>query len=238
MGPSVNFVSPHEGLIYKNKLRLIFFPEKKTIKEVDNLKWGNNLKMCQNFENGSKFWKWIKIWKKGQYFENGSKIWKCVKKFENGSKFWKWVKILKIGQNFENGAKFSKRGKKKIRGARHMRVKCASSARESCAGIRASFTNDAYASNARHLCTRTRKIPEAHSFASQRTYSTETKKISTFLFLFLYWKFANKSTTCWPSFWQTHLFCFISRECWVHNVQLHSPGCLQRLLLMFDLGTH
>merc|ERR1711989_115662 len=44
---------------------------------------------------------------------------------------------------------------------REMRVKCASSARESCAGIRASFTNDAYASNARHLCTRTRKIPEA-----------------------------------------------------------------------------
>merc|ERR1711954_397607 len=98
-----------------------------------------------------------------------------------------------MGQNFENGAKFSKWGKKKKnRGARHMRVecasnarqvrvnlvpestrhlqmtrtrqmrvKCASSARESCAGIRASFTNDAYASNARHLCTRTRKIPEA-----------------------------------------------------------------------------
>merc|ERR1711989_87762 len=42
---------------------------------------------------------------------------------------------------------------------RQMRVKCASSARESCARIRASFTNDAYASNARHLCTRTRKIP-------------------------------------------------------------------------------
>ena len=32
-----------------------------------------------------------------------------------------------------------------------MRVKCASSERESCAGIRASFTNDAYASNARHM---------------------------------------------------------------------------------------
>ena len=70
-----------------------------------------------------------------------------------------------MGQNFENGAKFSKRGKKiKNRGARHMRVKCASSARESCAGIRASFTNDAYASNARHMCTRTRDLPEALYF--------------------------------------------------------------------------
>ena len=32
---------------------------------------------------------------------------------------------------------------------------------ESCAGICASFTNDAYASNARHLCTRMRSLPEA-----------------------------------------------------------------------------
>ena len=67
-----------------------------------------------------------------------------------------------MGQNFENGAKFSKQGKnKKNRGGRHMRVKCASSARESCAGNRASCTNDAYASNARHMCTRTRDLPEA-----------------------------------------------------------------------------
>ena len=46
-----------------------------------------------------------------------------------------------MGQSFENWAKFLKRGKnKKFRGARHMRMKCASSTRESCAGIRASFT--------------------------------------------------------------------------------------------------
>ena len=54
--------------------------------------------------------------------------------------------ILKMGQHFQNWAKV-----KNFRGARHMRVKCASGARESCAGIRASFTNGAYASNVRHM---------------------------------------------------------------------------------------
>ena len=34
---------------------------------------------------------------------------------------------------------------------RQMRVICAARARESCAGIRACFTNDAYASNARDM---------------------------------------------------------------------------------------
>ena len=57
-----------------------------------------------------------------------------------------------MGQNFQHGAKI-----KFSRGARHMRVKCASGARESCAGIRASFTNHAYASNARDM--RTRDMP-------------------------------------------------------------------------------
>ena len=68
-----------------------------------------------------------------------------------------------MGQNFKNGAKKTKIGcasyARQVRvnlvleSARHlqitrtrqMRVICAASTRESCAGIRASFTNDAYA---------------------------------------------------------------------------------------------
>ena len=80
-----------------------------------------------------------------------------------------------MGQNFSNGAK-KNRGARHVRvicalnacqvrvnlvlesahhiqmtRTRQMRVICAASTRESCAGIRASFTNDAYASNARHM---------------------------------------------------------------------------------------
>ena len=58
--------------------------------------------------------------------------------FENGAFFLNWgIFFPKIGQ------------KLKIWCARHMRVKYALSARESCAGIRASVRNDARASNAR-----------------------------------------------------------------------------------------
>ena len=154
----------------------------------------NNFKMGQKVGNVSKLWKWIKILKMGQNLEKGSIFWKWVKNLKTCQKIWKWVKILEMGQNFENKAIFWKWGKKKLKvrvicawnarqvrvnlvpeSARHlqmtrtrqMRVKCASSARESCAGIRASFTNDAYASNARHLCTRTRSLPEAQMFKDQ-----------------------------------------------------------------------
>ena len=60
---------------------------------------------------------------------------------------------------------------------RQMRMKCASSARESCARIRASFTNDAYASNARHLCTRTRSLPEAIMGNSILTHQSHISKV-------------------------------------------------------------
>ena len=54
-------------------------------------------------------------------------------------------------QNFENGAKFSKRCTKKIRGARHMHVKCASNARK----VRVNLVPE----SARHLqMTRTRQM--------------------------------------------------------------------------------
>ena len=58
--------------------------------------------------------------------------------------------ILKMGHFFPKMGQILKMGQKlKIWSARHMRVKYALSARESCAGICASFTNDARASNAR-----------------------------------------------------------------------------------------
>ena len=70
--------------------------------------------------------------------------------FENGDFFWKWGKFWKWGIFFSKMGLILKMGQKlKIWSARHMRVKYALSARESCAGIRASFRNDARASNAR-----------------------------------------------------------------------------------------
>ena len=60
----------------------------------------------------------------GYFFENGAN-------FENGASFQKMGQLLKMGQTL------------KIWSARHMPVKYALSARESCAGIRASFRNDA-----------------------------------------------------------------------------------------------
>ena len=75
--------------------------------------------------------------KMGHFFENGAFFWKL-------GKFWKWgIFFKKMGQILKMGQK------SKIWSARHMRVKYALSARESCAGIRASFRNDARASNAR-----------------------------------------------------------------------------------------
>ena len=78
--------------------------------------------------------------------------------FKNGAFFWKWGIFLKIRQILKMGHFFKKMGqilkmgqKSKIWSARHMRVKYALSARESSAGIRASFTNDARASNAREM---------------------------------------------------------------------------------------
>ena len=56
-----------------------------------------------------------------------------------------------------------------------MRVKCASSARESCAGIRASFTNDAYASNARKV--RVNLVPESTRHL-QMTHTRQMRVIS------------------------------------------------------------
>ena len=70
---------------------------------------------------------------------------------------------------------------------RQIRAKCASSARESCAGIRASFTNDAYASKARHLCTRTRSLPEAFSWPGQMCFcETPQRLVAKRLFIILF----------------------------------------------------
>ena len=66
------------------------------------------------------------ILKLGQNFENGSIFWKWVKNLKMCQKIWKWVKILKMSKNYENGAKFSKRGKKKL----EVRVICAWNARQ------------------------------------------------------------------------------------------------------------
>ena len=106
------------------------------------------------FENGAFLkkkisFKWGTFWKQGIFLKMGHF-------FENGAFFWKWGIFLKIGQILKMGHFFKKMGqilkmgqKSKIWSARQMRVKYALSARESCAGIRASFTNDARASNAR-----------------------------------------------------------------------------------------
>ena len=127
------------------------------------------------FENRAFFWKWgifLKMkhfLKMGHFFENGAffeneafflkmrHFLKMGQFFENGAFFWKWGIFLKIGQILKMGHFFQKKmgqilkmgQKSKIWSARQMRVKYALSARESCAGIRASFTNDACASNAR-----------------------------------------------------------------------------------------
>ena len=65
----------------------------------------------QNFENRAKFWKWGNILKIGQNFEKMYKILKIGQNFAKRAKFWKSGKILKIGQNFENWSKFWKSGK-------------------------------------------------------------------------------------------------------------------------------
>ena len=133
-------------------------------------KWGVSLKMGHFFENGAFFWKWSIFWKWGIFLKMGHFL-KMKHFFWKWGIFWKWGNFLKMGHFFENGAFFWKLGKfwkwgiffkkmgqilkmgqkSKIWSARHMRVKYALSARESSAGIRASFTNDARASNAREM---------------------------------------------------------------------------------------
>ena len=65
----------------------------------------------------------------------------------------------KNGANFENGAKI--KNLKCASYAREMRVKCALSARESCAKIRALFTNDT-----RQMRVDTRDLPGAFSWGN------------------------------------------------------------------------
>ena len=88
----------------------------------------------------------VKIMKIGNFLKIGQKFGKQGKIFKIG-------KIWKMGQNFQNRAKI-----KNYIGARHMRVKWAASTLESCAGIWASFTNDAYANTARGYAWFTRGI--------------------------------------------------------------------------------
>ena len=90
------------------------------------------------------FWKWGIFLKKGHF-------WKMQHFFESRAFFGKWDIFWKRSIFFnKKTGKILKMGHQlKIWCARHMRVKYALSARESSTGIRASFRNDACASNAR-----------------------------------------------------------------------------------------
>ena len=134
-------------------------------------KRGEILKMGQNFENRAKFWKWGKILKTGQNLKKWGKILKTGQKKNGCASYarqmrikYAWIlcrnpRVIYKWRVRVKCASYARQGRVNLvpesarvlqmTRTRQMRVICAAGTRECCAGIRASFTNDAYANSAR-----------------------------------------------------------------------------------------